>query len=181
MPQTRFRLYDTAALETVIDAMARQIAARFDDTPLTLVGVLRRGAPLADRLLQRLRALRPAWPIERTDLDVKRYGDDLTLLHADTRLAATPEQQRADFSGRRLVVVDDVLYQGHSAARVLTFLRDHQAGEIYLAMLADRCCATLPVRADFVGLKLQIAPLDVIECNVPPFEDEFAVDLLRLG
>ena len=181
MPQTRFRLYDTAALDTVIDAMARQIAARFDDTPLTLVGVLRRGAPLADRLLERLRVLRPAWPIERTDLDVKRHGDDLTLLHADTRLSATPEQQRADFAGRRLVVVDDVLYQGHSAARVVTFLRDHQASDIYLAMLVDRCCATLPLHAEFVGLKLQIAPLDVIECNVPPFEDDFAVDLLRLG
>ncbi|MCX7556291.1 phosphoribosyltransferase family protein [Xanthomonadaceae bacterium JHOS43] len=181
MPQTRFRLYDDAALDAVIDAMARQIAARLDDTPLTLVGVLRRGAPLADRLLARLRVLRPAWSIDRTDLEVKRYGDDLTLLHADTRLSATPEQQRANFSGRRLVVVDDVLYQGHSAARVLEFLRDHQADRVYLAMLVDRCCATLPLRADFVGLKLQIAPLDVIECNVPPFEDEFAVDLLRLG
>lgn len=180
MPQTRFRLYDSAALETVIETMARQIAARFDDTPLTLVGVLRRGAPLADRLLERLRPLRPAWQIERTDLEVKRYGDDLTLLHADTHLSTTPEQQRANFAGRRLVVVDDVLYQGHSAARVLAFLRDHQAGDVHLAMLVDRCCATLPVRADFVGLKLQIAPLDVIECNVPPYEDEFAVDLLRL-
>ncbi len=181
MPQTRFRLYDAAALEAVIDAMARQIAARFDDTPMTLVGVLRRGAPLADRLLARLRALRPAWSIERTDLEVKRYGDDLALLHADTRLSATPEQQGMSFSGRRLVVVDDVLYQGHSAARVLDFLRDHHASEVYLAMLVDRCCATLPVRADFVGLKLQISPLDVIECNVPPFENEFAVDLLRLA
>ena len=79
MPQTRFRLYDSVALDTVIDAMARQIATRFDDTPLTLVGILRRGAPLADRLLERLRALRPGWPIERTDLEVKRCDDDLPL------------------------------------------------------------------------------------------------------
>lgn len=181
MPQSRYRLYDADALESVIDAMARQIAARFDDVPLTLVGVLRRGAPLADRLFERLRTLRPSWAIERTDLEVKRYGDDLALLHADTRLSATPEQQRADFSGRRLVVVDDVLYQGHSAARVLEYLRSHQADSVHLAMLVDRCCATLPIQADFVGLKLQIAPLDVIECNVPPYEDDFAVDLLRLG
>lgn len=180
MQQTRFRLYDAAALEGVIDAMARQIAMRFDATPLTLVGVRRRGVPLAERLHQRVARLRPEWVIERIELDVKRYGDDLTLLHPDTRLSATDQQQHADFSGRRLVVVDDVLYQGHSAAAVLEFLRARKAADVHLAMLVDRCCATLPVQADIVGLKLQIAPQDVIECNVPPFEPEFAIDLLRL-
>ena len=112
MQQTRFRLYDAAALEAVIDAMARQIAMRFDATPLTLIGLQRRGVPLAERLHQRIAQLRPEWAIERVDLEVKRYGDDLTLLHPDTRLSATAQQQQADFSGRRLVVVDDVLYQG---------------------------------------------------------------------
>ncbi len=179
MSQTRFRLYDADALQGVIDSMARQVAARLDDTPLTLVGIRRRGAPLADLLYQRVHRLRPDWAIERTDLEVKRYGDDLALLHPDTRLATTTEQGAMDFTGRRLVVVDDVLYQGHSAARVLEYLRTHGANDVHLAMLVDRCCATLPLRAEFVGLRLQIAPQDVIECKVPPYEDEFAVDLLR--
>jgi pyrimidine operon attenuation protein/uracil phosphoribosyltransferase len=180
MAHTRFRLYDGADLDGVVDAMARQALALLDDTPTVLVGVLRRGAPLADLLASRLRALRPQLALRRIDLKVKRYGDDLTLLHPQTSLEPTPEQEAADYAGHRLVVVDDVLYQGYSAFRVLEFLRGHGAQSVHLAVLVDRCCVRVPVRADIVGLRLQIAPGDVIECNVPPYEDAFAVDLLRL-
>ena len=48
-----------------------------------------------------------------------------------------------------------------------------------MAVLVDRCAQRLPLRADIVGLTLQIAPEDVIECNVPPFEEVFAVDVWR--
>ena len=37
----------------------------------------------------------------------------------------------------------------------------------------------LPVRADIVGLHLNVAPGDVVECHVPPYEDEFAIELFR--
>lgn len=181
MSETRFRLYDAPQLDAVLDAMARQAAALLDARPVVLVGVLRRGAPLADLLAARLRARRPELEITRTDLRVKRYGDDLTLLHADTSLSATPEQAQAAFAGHQLIVVDDVLYQGYSAFRVFEFLRAQGADCVHLAVLVDRRCAVLPVRAAIVGLALQIAPPDVIECSVPPFEDRFAIDLLRLG
>ena len=47
------------------------------------------------------------------------------------------------------------------------------------AVLADRCVAQLPIRANIVGMKLQIAAGDVVECNVPPYEAEFKIELLR--
>lgn len=181
MPESRFRLYDASTLEPVLDAMARQAAALLDDRPVSIIGVLRRGAPLGDLLATRLRQRRPDLAVERTDLRVKRYDDDLTLLHAATSLSATPEQQQAQFAGRQVIVVDDVLYQGYSAFRVFEFLRAQGADCVHLAVLVDRHCSVLPVSADIVGLTLQIAPHDVIECSVPPFEDEFAIDLLRLG
>ena len=49
-----------------------------------------------------------------------------------------------------------------------------------MAVLADRGAARLPVRADVLGLRLDIAPPDVIECNVPPYEPEFKIELLKL-
>lgn len=180
MADTRFRLYNESDLDAIMESMVRQCEALLDDRPLTFVGVLRRGAPLAERLAQRLQLRRPSADIRRLDLKVKRYGDDLTLLHPETSLVPTPEQDRADYAGQRLVVVDDVLYQGYSAFRVLEFLRGRGAESVHLAVLVDRCCERLPVRAGIVGLRLQIAPHDVIECNVPPYETEFAVDLLRL-
>ena len=48
-----------------------------------------------------------------------------------------------------------------------------------VAVLVDRKINALPVYADVAGLTLQIAPGDVIECNVPPYEPEFAVDIWR--
>ena len=181
MSETRFRLYDAAALEHVLDGMARQAAALLDSRDVSIVGVLRRGAPLADMLAARVRERRPELVISRTDLRVKRYDDDLTLLHADTSLSATPEQQHTDLRGQQVLVVDDVLYQGYSAFRVFEFLRSQGADCVHLAVLVDRCCTVLPIHAAVTGLRLQIAPQDVIECSVPPFEDLFAIDLMRLG
>ncbi len=177
MPDQRFRLYDAADLDGVIRRMAQQLADRLDGEPALLVGLLRRGAPLADRLSA-------AWPgesrgVERLDLLVKRYGDDLTLLHPETRLSETPEQAALDLAGRTVVLVDDVLYQGHSLARVVEWARRRGAARVLAAVLVDRRAQRLPIAADVVGLTLQVAPGDVVECNVPPYESGFAIDLLR--
>jgi len=178
MPEQRFRLYDEAQLSAVIADMARQIAALLDDTPTVLLGVLRRGAPLADRLLQVVRALKPDAPIRRLDIKVKRYADTLELLHPETALEAPGD---ADVAGCRVIVVDDVLYQGYSVFRVLQWLSGQDAASSLVAVLVDRQRHRVPVKADVVGLTLKIAPSDVIECNVPPYEDDFAVDLWRPG
>ena len=77
------------------------------------------------------------------------------------------------------LVIDDVLYQGYSFFRVFEFLRAEGASTIRSAVLADRCCARVPILADVIGVRLQIAPGDVVECSVPPYEGEFAVDVLR--
>ncbi len=179
MSESRFRLFDARELDAVLERMARQAALIIGDRPATLVGVLRRGAPLADMLGERIQRLAPRAQVARTDIRVKRYGDDLSLLHPDTSLNPSPEQVEADFTGRRVIVVDDVLYQGHSALRVVEFLRSRHPDAIHVAVLVDRCCVRLPVVADIVGVRMQIAPDDVIECNVPPYESEFRVDLWR--
>jgi pyrimidine operon attenuation protein/uracil phosphoribosyltransferase len=79
-----------------------------------------------------------------------------------------------------LLIVDDVLYTGHSLLKVVDYLARKGPAEIRVAMLADRGAARLPVRADVLGLRLDIAPPDVIECNVPPYEPEFKIELLKL-
>ena len=176
MPADRFRLYDAAALEPVIDAMARHAALLLDATPTVLLGVLRRGAPLADRLLARIRVHAPWAEIERLDLKVKRYADNLELLHPDTALEAP---RGADLLNRRVIVVDDVLYQGYSLMRVFEWLATQKPAHVHAAVLVDRQRHRMPIRADIVGVTLKIAPDDVIECNVPPYEPDFAVDLWR--
>lgn len=175
----RFCLFDTATLELVLDRMAAQAAGLLAEAedPL-LLGILRRGAPLAERLQHRLKT---QWGMEvpRFGLKLKRYGDDLTLLHPDTQLTENVEFSARNLARATVLMVDDVLYQGHSLARMVAYLQQRNAPVLRTAVLVDRCCTVVPVHADIVGLNLQVAPGDVVECNVPPYEDEFKIEVLR--
>lgn len=178
MSEDRFRLYHAAELDGVLDDMARQAANLLDGTPAVLLGMLRRGAPLAELLLQRLRLRAPGADLRKLDIKVKRYADTLELLHPDTALEAPAH---AELQGRRVIVVDDVLYQGYSLFRVFEWLATQHPACVHAAVLVDRQRHRLPIHADIVGLTLKIAPGDVIECSVPPYEAEFAVDVWRPG
>jgi pyrimidine operon attenuation protein / uracil phosphoribosyltransferase len=177
---TRTCLYDTPGLTRVLDHMAQQIAPLLlGRDQVAIIGVLRRGAPLADQLTERLVRQHHLPAPLRLDLKVKRYADDLTLLHPDTQLTETTVQAELNLRDHTLLVVDDVLYTGHSLLRVLEYLRRKQPAAIRVAVLADRLDTRLPVKADVVGAKLEIAPEHIIECNVPPYEPTLRIDLLQ--
>lgn len=177
--QPRCVLYDTAAMQAVLDRMALDLAARLHGQErVTLVGIRRRGAPLADRLHVRLREHLPQAHIERLDLAIKRYADDLTLLHPQTELTEQAEHASIDLSGRATVVVDDVLYFGFSLMKAAQYLLTKGARTLHTVVLVDRRCATLPIRADVAGLVLQVAPGQVVECHVPPFEPTLQIELV---
>ncbi len=180
--QQHTTLYDTQALTRVLDSMALHLANRLTGAAaITLVGVRRRGAPLADALLTRLRPRLPGMTIDRLDLLIKRYSDDLALLHPETQLTEQAGQAQMDLSGRVIVVVDDVLYQGFSLNKAVQYLLAKGGTTILNVVLVDRVCATLPIHADVAGLKLQVAPGQIVECHVPPFEPTFQIVLVQPG
>ncbi len=173
-------LYGSLELDRVLDAMSAALAAKLYGVELvTLVGVRRRGAPLADMLATRLRQRRPKINMERLDLSIKRYSDDLKLLHPETLLTEQPEHIQIDLSGHVVVLVDDVLYRGFSMNRAVQYLLTKGAQIILTTVLVDRMCATLPVRADVTGLRLEVAPSNIVECHVPPFEPLFQIVLVQ--
>jgi pyrimidine operon attenuation protein/uracil phosphoribosyltransferase len=173
-------LYDAAGLDAVLADMARQAAGLLTGRErITIVGLLRRGAPLAEMLRDRLERDYGYTGLPLYKLHVKRYADDLTLLHPETELTESPEQAELDLSGTTVMVVDDVLYRGHSLLKAVEYLAGKNPAEIRTVVLVDRGVTRLPVRADVTGIRLDVAPTDIIECNVPPYEPEFRIDLLR--
>jgi pyrimidine operon attenuation protein/uracil phosphoribosyltransferase len=173
-------LYGTAELERVLDAMAATLSAKLHGVErITLVGVLRRGAPLADRLLKRLYEHLPVATIERLDLSIKRYADDLTLLHPQTQLTEQAEHASIDLTNQVVVLVDDVLYFGFSLFKASQYLIGKGASKLLTVVLVDRACASLPIHADVCGLKLQVAAGQIVECHVPPYEPMFQIVLVR--
>ncbi len=173
-------LYSAGQLDAIVADMARRIAGLLAGrSRVALVGILRRGAPLADRLDAQLRDTWGRGDCVRLDLQIKRYADDLALLHPETQLSENPSHAGIELRGLTVVVVDDVMYRGNSMLRAVEYLARREPAEIRTAVLVDRGVTTLPVRSDVVGVRLDVAPCDIIECNVPPYEADFRIDLLQ--
>lgn len=176
----RICLYDHAQLAPVLARMADQAATLLRGTrSLALVGMLRRGEPLARMLQKPLASDLGLSELAVYGLSLKRYSDDLQLLHPQTLLTENPQLAALDLASTTLLLVDDVLYQGHSLLRALNYLHSLGAQRLVSAVLVDRCVAKLPVRADVVGLRLQVSEDFVIECQVPPYEPNFCITLFR--
>jgi pyrimidine operon attenuation protein / uracil phosphoribosyltransferase len=174
-------MYDSAELDTVVQAMARRAATLLPPGQGALVGILRRGEPLARMLQQHLARLTGQPELPLYALKVKRYADDLRLLHAQTALTENPQLAELDLVSTPLLVVDDVLYQGHSLLRTCSYLAQLGARQVFSAVLVDRCVCQQPVHADIVVVQLQVAPEDVAECHVPPYEADFRIEVLHRG
>jgi pyrimidine operon attenuation protein/uracil phosphoribosyltransferase len=176
----RICLYSTEQLDAIVTDMARQAAGLLTGRmQVAIVGIVRRGAPLADRLHERMASVYGLRDCLRLDLQIQRYADDLTLLYPETRLTENPAHATLNLAGYTVLVVDDVMYRGHSMLRAVEYLAGKQSAEIRTVVLVDRGAAKLPVRTDIVGMRLDVAPSDIIECHVPPYESEFRIDLVQ--
>ena len=175
----RISLYDTEQVRTIIEKISNNIAAKYiDREPIALIGILRRGVPLANLINTSLEKLIYAPKhILRINLDVKRYADDLSLIHSDTLLTLDPLIETMNLEAYHLIIVDDVFYSGHSAFKVIQFLKTKNPKSISLACLVDRVCNMLPIRPDFIGVSLQVSNQSIIECNIPPYEPTLKIDI----
>ncbi|NEZ04486.1 phosphoribosyltransferase [Wenzhouxiangella sp. XN201] len=170
-PDRTLALVDRQGVEALLDEVARVMAPQLEPET-ALVGLLRRGAPLARMLAERLERINGRAP-EVGELLLKRYGDDLTLLH--DRPALDEDSLDIDVTGRHLILVDDVLYTGESAFRAAGFLRAAGASRLQIAVLCARDEQFMPVHAEFVGRRIDVGEGWVIECSVPPYESELGI------
>lgn len=173
-------LYDAAQLDQVLREMARRAAGLLTGASrVAVVGIRRRGVPLANRVTEALvRDFGIKAPL-RLDLAIQRYADDLTLLHPETRLVEDPAHAGLDLSGASVVVVDDVIYRGYSMLRAVQYLAQKNPSELRTVVLVDRGALKLPVRVDVAGVRLDVAASDIIECRVPPYESEWGIHLVQ--
>lgn len=177
--EQRLCLYSAVELQSVLQRMAQQADGLLPATGGVLIGIQRRGEPLAHLLQHYLKQFHGRAELPLYALKVQRYADDLRILHADTNLSENPKLATLDLRSNTLLVIDDVLYEGHSLLRTCAYLAQLGAGCIRTAVLVDRCTCTQPVHADITGIRLQIAPGDIVECHVPPFEPHLAVEVVR--
>ena len=115
---------------------------------LLLVGIRTRGVHLAHRLAAKLAELEGT-EVPVASLDISLYRDDL---QERSRPVVYPTDMPVSIQGKRVVLVDDVLFTGRTIRAAMDALNDFgRPDQVQLAILLDRGHRELPIRADFVG------------------------------
>jgi pyrimidine operon attenuation protein/uracil phosphoribosyltransferase len=156
------RLMSASEIERTLVRLAHQIVEKSNGSEgLALVGIKRRGVPLAERLGKLISGIEKH-PVETGMLDIQFYRDDLTT--ADVRPVVTPGAIGVDINGRDVVLCDDVLYTGRTVRAALDALFDHgRPRRVQLAVLIDRGHRELPIEATYVGKFVPTSSREIIE------------------
>ncbi|MGH9445632.1 MAG: bifunctional pyr operon transcriptional regulator/uracil phosphoribosyltransferase PyrR [Terriglobia bacterium] len=142
---------------------------------LALIGIHRRGAPLAQRLAAKI------GEIEKTDapfgaLDITFYRDDLSKASPQPRVKPVPLP--FPIEDRIVILVDDVLYTGRTVRAALDALVDYgRPRRVELCVLIDRGHRELPIQANYVGRTVQTSSSEVIEVRLREVDREERVVL----
>ena len=154
--QSQHTLLDARAFDRTLTRMANEILELNAGTDaLVLVGIQRRGVQLADRLARTIHAAEGV-EVARGALDITLYRDDLQTV--GPRPVVGPTSLPTSIDGARVVIVDDVLYTGRTVRAALDELADFgRPSRIALAVLVDRGGRELPIHADVVGRRVDVA------------------------
>jgi pyrimidine operon attenuation protein/uracil phosphoribosyltransferase len=180
MPQTPTTVLDARAMERTLTRMAHEIVELNDGTDdLIIVGIQRRGVQLAQRLVAIIGA-RESVEVPTGALDITLYRDDLQTV--GPRPVVGPTHLPWALAGKHVVIVDDVLYTGRTVRAALDELADFgRPSRIALAVLVDRGGRELPIHADVVGKKVEVAREDRVDVLVRELDGEDAVVVARRG
>ncbi len=169
---------DAKALQGLVSRLAVQISLRnHGDKDLVLVGIKRRGVPLAERVGARL-SRKARIPVGA--IDITLYRDDLQMV-AETPIVRGSEIN-FDINGKTLVLVDDVVFTGRTIRAALTELLDFgRPKAIQLAVLVDRGHRELPIQPDFAAKVIKTRRSDLVDIFLKETDGRDEIVITRTG
>jgi pyrimidine operon attenuation protein/uracil phosphoribosyltransferase len=175
------RLMSASEIERTLVRLAHEIVERnHGSANLGLVGIKRRGAPLAERLARMIEAIEKQ-PVDTGVLDISFYRDDLS-----TSAGARPIVQQGeigfDVEGRDIILMDDVLYTGRTIRAALDALFDHgRPKSVQLLVLIDRGHRELPIEARYIGRTIPTSRRETIEVKLREIDGDEQVTLAEVA
>lgn len=172
------RLMSASEVERTLVRLAHEIVEKSNGSEdLVLVGIKRRGVPLAERLGKLITAIEKR-PVATGMLDIQFYRDDLST--AGMRPVVTPGAIGIEIEGRDVVLCDDVLYTGRTIRAALDALFDHgRPRRVQLAVLIDRGHRELPIEATYVGRHVPTSSREIIEVKFREVDNDEQVLLVE--
>ncbi len=172
------RLMSASEIERTLVRLAHEIVEKSNGSDdLALVGIKRRGIPLAERLGKLISAIEKR-PVDTGVLDIQFYRDDLST--ADVRPVVTEGAIGFDIDGRDVVLCDDVLYTGRTVRAALDALFAHgRPRRVQLAVLIDRGHRELPIEATYIGRRVPTSSREIIEVRFREVDEDEQVLLVE--
>ncbi|GLC32407.1 bifunctional pyr operon transcriptional regulator/uracil phosphoribosyltransferase PyrR [Clostridium omnivorum] len=145
---------------------------------IVLIGVKRRGYPLAQRIADAIEKIEGK-KVDVGCVDITLYRDDLTTIGEQPVL--NKDDIKIDIVGKKVILVDDVLYTGRTARAAIDAVIAHGRPKlIQLAVLVDRGHRELPIRADFVGKNIPTSKNEIISVEVKEIDNIDSVKIYEL-
>ncbi len=163
--RVKSQLMSASEIERTLVRLAHEIIEKNNGTGrLVLVGIRRRGVPIAERLARIIQRIEQK-PVPVGTLDITLYRDDLSTVGPTP--AVTKTDMGCDIQDMDVVLVDDVLYTGRTTRAALDALFDHgRPRRVQLLALIDRGHRELPIEAAFVGRYVQTSDIEIIEVKL---------------
>lgn len=172
-----YQLMGPDEVRNTLGRLADEVLRGNDSRPVILLGIQRRGVPMAQRMAGRM-AERTAKQPQFGILDINLYRDDLTGVASQPVVRKTDVPK--DIDGRDVILVDDVLYTGRTIRAALDALCDFgRMRTIQLAVLVDRGRRELPIEANYVGKKITTKENEIVEVRLAEIDGEDAVYVME--
>ena len=154
----------------VLTRMASQVVENNPDlSDVMLVGIRRRGVPLAERIAAKIKEV-DGVTVATGALDITLYRDDLSTV--GDRPVVNKTELPSDITGKTIILVDDVLYTGRTIRAALDELIDFgRPRRVQLAVLVDRGWRELPIQADYVGKTVTTTANEIIKVMLPEYDE----------
>ena len=171
-------IMDENAVGRTLSRLAHEIIeTNPEEKTVCLVGIKRRGVPLAKMLAEKITSFSDI-KVFLGELDITLYRDDLH------EKADQPRLIKADLGfavkGKTIVLVDDVIYTGRTArAAMEAVIRLGRPARIRLAVMVDRGHRELPIDPEYVGKNVPTAREEQICVLTPQFDGQWGIHLRK--
>ena len=172
------QIMDENAMRRALMRLSHEIIEKNEGvSDLYLIGIRRRGVPLAQRIKANVERFSDI-KVELGALDITLYRDDLKELFPTPQVHGTDIP--FDVNGKVIVLVDDVIYTGRTARAAMDAVTDlGRPARIQLFALIDRGHSDLPIKATYIGKNIPTSLSEVVSVKLKEHDGETSVSIFE--